>query len=1319
MNGAGAMHRAPVSPQARKASEREFRGLGASAAAALADRKFGPAVHAPALNADHPAPGLERDKTRRDKGLVGSHAEIVRDTKTDNVLLVQSTAALSLTGTDGAREPVDQRLRRSGPDYVPAASEVPVRIASDARDGVRFVDGGFSVAPVVAKNTADEADEDRIFWGSVAEDTDYIVRPLPSGAESLFQLRSKDSPETMRLKVDLPAGAHLEQAKAEHPIANDPPDSIAIVKGNDTLGYISAAKTLDSEGTVVETTTEIDRDEIVIRVDHQDRELLYPLLVDPQYWTRIGSCNGTGFGDWYFWQYVADPVSHFGAATCNGSYAPGVYLSMPTNTWFTRWDTARYSFQAPPGTYLYDTVFGNVSHNNPYYSKYYSGLLTPDASAWYTDVNTYNSTNGYTLGNPAEATYAFSGQILDSCFVPRCSDPGRASDERNWATFGITVTPPPTGSNYPSGGYLNTTNHNPNVAMGYTTVALGDRHNPKIENGPASSGWTNNNLKRTVNATATDEGLGVTSIRMTGGAQAAVTHPAPCSYFPQPGATPCRPSFTTPFEYTLNEGVNILTVQATDVVDNTSTEHTWTEKLDTTPPDAPAVDSISPNEGTAQAIWDAASDRVPSNGRESSGVASYQVRYRVAQGQFTDWKTYGSANRASDATPSADVDTTVTFEVRTVDAAGNPSAIATITDSVDGVAPDVDASGVLADAVGGYVAGTTRTLTVSGDDDSAGIGELRLEDQTGTLLSSQPMSCGPGSCPTSTSTDLSVDFGRFAEGSVTLTAAVVDAIKARSQDLDLDFVVDKTAPPAASNVHQVGASLDTTTVAWTEAPDPAIGEGTPGSGNLVRYRFKLLLDSDFGAWTSTDAGYAEIPVPPLVPFVVEVQSMDAVGNLGASTSETIVPVPDALVINESQQISDDINSATTSYEEVPDPDAPPAAAASAETRSTSAAANATDGDTREYGQPNPVYGDTLGGDAQTRGDSAHDDDVADAQQGLGAYNGCFYLLDSARAADVPGDPQHFTPERTRLGANAYFYCRPETGGDPGRITKVVVKAQLAIDHGGDDFQPIGLRHVVTLPYTSYKRIKQYPFNGIRNLCTPSAGGTHKFGILGVLQITYDFDGDLITRSTRIAAGSKTLTCPDAGERRYREASGFALLGHYNADVTSKSTQAPSKLLRNELGDQPYAPPTATAGPWHAHHIIPYRDRYNRVSRALAFRCRIPPNDKDNGLYLRGPGLRKTSKYSGRSRKAYKDLVAYDQSKTPQGTLYLRTYHADTLKDTYGYATQLAQRFYDTRAIAVDECGPGARDMMKGTDGQLAQAKSALARGGFGVEQLGH
>ena len=111
-------------------------------------------------------------------------------------------------------------------------------------------------------------------------------------------------------------------------------------------------------------------------------------------------------------------------------------------------------------------------------------------------------------------------------------------------------------------------------------------------------------------------------------------------------------------------------------------------------------------------------------------------------------------------------------------------------------------------------------------------------------------------------------------------------------------------------------------------------------------------------------------------------------------------------------------------------------------------------------------------------------------------------------------------------------------------------------------------------------------------------------------------------------------------------------------------------------------------------------------RELLFRCRIHPNEPQNGVYLRGSELLK-------GKPAYLDLVAYDERHGT--TWHRRAYHGDTFGNDY--VSRLRSKYLSGDLHDFPEkCSAAGEDRVRN---HLSGAAQALRQSSFGVEDADH
>ena len=452
------------------------------------------------------------------------------------------------------------------------------------------------------------ASDGRVFFANTQADTDFFVTPQPSGAELWWQLRSPASPERLVLNVDLPEGAVLRRARSKNPIPGDPPRAIEIARGDKALGYIYPPVAYDADHQPVASAAAIEGDRVVVTVEHRGKDLRYPLAVDPE----VVQPNAYGSIGWIGWNWAQDPaqatganINRFGQARNDPAYARGLYTSMPTNNYFDPGKLAQFSYRAPGNTYIYRAALGDQWHtplsaNGYTYSLWYSGIMNAAFSAWQQPVNSVNQFGGVGSNPNGPTSQAYAGINHDFCFIPRC-DRGQG-EENNMVVFGIKAQNPYNGQRFYTYTYKGA------VAIGYANIYLGDRRPPILVTPPTDKTWADDtdSPDHTRGVTGRDQGMGMSSLTMTGAAAGPQTKTSSCGgdiY-----RSPCIADYGANFTYRLNEGTNALTLKAKDIVDNTSPTHTWTEKIDRSPP------SLSSPSGS---LWDA---RNRSDDRRHQGV---------------------------------------------------------------------------------------------------------------------------------------------------------------------------------------------------------------------------------------------------------------------------------------------------------------------------------------------------------------------------------------------------------------------------------------------------------------------------------------------------------------------------------------------------------------------------------------------------------------------------------------------------------------------------------------------------------------------------
>lgn len=482
-----------TSPQAkgdRRRSGIRYRKLGAGRAL-----RVGRQMHRAVLRDRTPRPLA----AARKRGMVvarypSAYAAVLRPRKGagDEKLGVMAMSTLPMRSQDstGQTRLVDLSLRRRSDGFVPDNARTKLWIGDRVSDGFRVSDSEIGVVPLdVAEQTAGTRSGDAVFFANSGKDADHIVRVTPAGAESLVQLRSTDSPERFRYRIDLPAdGALREQSDG----------SIAFTRGGRRVGMITKPTAWDADQRAIEVKTTLRGNLLTLDVSHRGRDIRYPAMVDPNYidllqyrWYRGGANSATN----QYWSYVTNQPSLMGGVFGNyqnGAFGQtnGLYSASRGGQVFPAGTYGYWRFTAPGTTSVLQAEWVRLSHIFTYAGG-------PPPCIDYGLI--YNTTAWRTHG--VECANFYPDYRL-SCWD--CED-----------RDGYSYDPAVTGAQFGTGIYAATI-ANFSDYLGESTIYLADPDDPTvtITDQPATA-WTTTPAG-TIAANASDPGLGVESIDITG-----------------------------------------------------------------------------------------------------------------------------------------------------------------------------------------------------------------------------------------------------------------------------------------------------------------------------------------------------------------------------------------------------------------------------------------------------------------------------------------------------------------------------------------------------------------------------------------------------------------------------------------------------------------------------------------------------------------------------------------------------------------------------------------------------------------------------------
>jgi sugar lactone lactonase YvrE len=233
---------------------------------------------------------------------------------------------------EGELRKVDLTLEETEEGWEPVNPLVDVAISESAEEGVEVGNEGLAISLANAEEgAAQPLGSKNIFFGEVEEgsDSDLLVSPIAGGVELFDQLRSEESPETLRFHLQLPPGAELQSAAGGAKVASS---------DDATLAEVPPPTAIDAQGTEVPVIMTVEGNALVLQVEHRDAEFAYPILVDPAlqdyYWHNWYNNENLPALSNGAWQWNSNVSWVYGSTsciyTCWGGSHRGLYISTPS-----------------------------------------------------------------------------------------------------------------------------------------------------------------------------------------------------------------------------------------------------------------------------------------------------------------------------------------------------------------------------------------------------------------------------------------------------------------------------------------------------------------------------------------------------------------------------------------------------------------------------------------------------------------------------------------------------------------------------------------------------------------------------------------------------------------------------------------------------------------------------------------------------------------------------------------------------------------------------------------------------------------------------
>lgn len=409
----------------RRATRDRYHGKLGRGGLKLAHETFGTAVTGPMWSQPDLGEGV-----RKSEMLSDNVARLEKDGKPGGLL--DSLVPLQSDEGDGTNRPTDLSLVPALAGFRAANPIVPALLPSRLADGVRLADTGVTVVPETARAADGVLSEDRVFYADADTDTDVFIGAGTGGAAIHYQLRSAQSPERLTLRVDMPAGSSLRSVTGKL-------GGVDVVNaGGDVIATVRPPLVTDAEGETIPSRYDIDGDRVRLVVQHADRDVAYPLLVDPvvdaQHWAYN---NGGNVNGWFY--ETAHPA--FFSGTLSGSWGAGLYSVMGGGRTYGSGTSGQWKYPLSNSQFVYRTVFETERQqtNSPYQAVCMTVALANNASGW--DAGTYwtktAAVSSETGRGPYHRCNTFSNQNFgnrsDQCLRSDCAAP--ATHEPNYPIF--------------------------------------------------------------------------------------------------------------------------------------------------------------------------------------------------------------------------------------------------------------------------------------------------------------------------------------------------------------------------------------------------------------------------------------------------------------------------------------------------------------------------------------------------------------------------------------------------------------------------------------------------------------------------------------------------------------------------------------------------------------------------------------------------------------------------------------------------------------------------------------------------------------------
>jgi sugar lactone lactonase YvrE len=281
----------PKAEAEREESQDAYAGASPSEAAALLEGQFSEQL---GLIDQDPARALTEAKPKLDRVLGTTEALVTVD---GHKLLMEGPIPVRVPTGDGELSKVDLNLVGNEEEFTPANPITDVTLPRQASDGLAVGDSGLAITPALPEGNSNAlpfGDRD-ILYPETQTDLSLLASPISDGLELSSEMLSAESPEELRFNLSLPSGAELR---------SDGDGGAEVSREGKQIATIPAPAAVDAQGTEVPVTMRVEGSAIVLSVELHNREVAFPLLVDPtihaiqEDWYNGGNSWYNGGGLW-------------------------------------------------------------------------------------------------------------------------------------------------------------------------------------------------------------------------------------------------------------------------------------------------------------------------------------------------------------------------------------------------------------------------------------------------------------------------------------------------------------------------------------------------------------------------------------------------------------------------------------------------------------------------------------------------------------------------------------------------------------------------------------------------------------------------------------------------------------------------------------------------------------------------------------------------------------------------------------------------------------------------------------------------------------